>query len=71
MRKIKPTIFCISKEEITETVNEMIEESVLEVNLKLNKKQILEVLACVEGDSWLAKDIRMSIRGSILEVLNC
>lgn len=70
MYKIKPTIFSISKEEIEEMVDEMIEENKLEANAKLNKEQIIEVLACVECDELLAKDIRMSIRGSILEVLS-
>lgn len=70
MNKIKPTVFSINKEEIEEMVEGMIEENKLEVNTKLNRKQIVKVLACVEGDCFLAKDIRMSIRNSILEVLN-
>jgi len=69
MYKIKPTIFTITKEEIEETVDEMIEEKILEANLKLNREQIVNILACVEGDELLAKDIRMSIRGSICETL--
>lgn len=70
MYKIKPTIFNITKEEIEETVNEMIGDGILESNLKLNRGQIIDVLSCVEGDEFLAKDIHMSIRGSIIEVLN-
>ena len=70
MYKIKSTIFSISKEEIEETVDEMIQEKILSANLKLNRKQVINILACVEGDELLAKDIRMSIRGSITEVLN-
>ena len=70
MYKIKSTIFSISKEEIEETVDEMIQEKILSANLKLNRKQFINILACVEGDELLAKDIRMSIRGSITEVLN-
>ena len=69
MNEIKPTIFTITKEEIEETVKEMIEEEILEVNLKLKREQIVDILACVEGDELLAKDIRMSIRGSICETL--
>lgn len=70
MSKIKPTIFCISKEEIIETVDDMIKEGKLDANLKLNGSQIVSILACVEGDVMLAKDINMSIRGSILETLS-
>ena len=70
MHKIKPTIFTITKEEIEETVDEMIEERILEANLKLNREQVVNILACVEGDELLAKDIRMSIRGSICETLS-
>ncbi|PIQ68892.1 MAG: hypothetical protein COV91_01625 [Candidatus Taylorbacteria bacterium CG11_big_fil_rev_8_21_14_0_20_46_11] len=69
MNEIKPTIFTITKEEIEKTVKEMIEEEILEVNLKLKREQIVDILACVEGDELLAKDIRMSIRGSIREAL--
>ena len=71
MYKIKPTIFSVSKEEIEEMVNEMIKEEKLDVNSKLNREQVIKVLECVECDELLAKDIRMSIRGSIAEVLNC
>ena len=70
MYQIKPTIFCITKEEIVETVNEMIGEEILEKNLELNPEQIVNILACVEGDELLAKDIRTSIRYSIKEILN-
>lgn len=69
MYKIKPTIFSITKEEITETVNEMIGEKILETNLELKPEQIVNILACVEGNELLAKDIHTSIRGSIMEVL--
>jgi len=69
MLKIKPTIFRITKEEIEDIVDEMIEEEILEGNIKLNRNQIINVLACVEGDEFLAKDIRSSIRGSVFEVL--
>ncbi|MCK5490272.1 MAG: hypothetical protein KAI67_00345 [Candidatus Pacebacteria bacterium] len=65
-----PTIFCISREEIKEMVDEMIEEKKLDVNLKLNREQIAEILTCIGCDELLARDIRMSIRGSIAEVLN-
>ena len=70
MYKIKPTIFSITQEEIKDTVDEMIEGKILQENLKLNKKQIIDILSCVEGDEFLAKDIRTSIRGSIIEVLD-
>jgi len=70
MYKIKPTIFSISGEEIEEMVDEMIEENKLEANARLNKEQVIEVLEHVECDELLAKDIRMSIRDSILEVLS-
>ena len=70
MYKIKPTIFTITKEEIEETVDEMIREEILKTNLRLNREQIVNILACVEGDELLAKDIRMSIRGSICETLS-
>ncbi|MFA5993882.1 MAG: hypothetical protein WC823_02870 [Parcubacteria group bacterium] len=69
MYEIKSTIFIISREEIEGMVVEMIEDEILETNLRLTKEQIIEVLACVEGDELLAKDIRTSIRGSIVEVL--
>jgi hypothetical protein len=69
MHKINPTTFNISKEEVEDTVDEMIEEKLLEGKIKLNRKQIVEVLSCVECDEFLAKDIRKSIRGSISEVL--
>ena len=71
MHKINPTIFNINKEEIEEMVNEMIKEKRLETNLKLNREQIVKILDCVECDELLAKDIRMSIRNSIVDVLNC
>lgn len=71
MHKINPTIFNINKEEIEEMINEMIKEKRLETNLKLNTEQIVEILDCVECDELLAKDIRMSIRNSIVDVLNC
>jgi len=70
MYKIKPTIFTITKEEIEETVDEMIREEILKTDLRLNREQIVNILACVEGDELLAKDIRMSIRGSICETLS-
>jgi hypothetical protein len=69
MYKIKPTTFNITKEEVEETVNEMIEDKILEINTKLSREQIVDILTCVEGDEMLAKDIRISIRGSILETL--
>ena len=71
MCKINSTIFSISKEEVNEIANEMIDEEKLENNLKLNNKQIIKILTCVECDELLAKDIRMSIRSSIVEVLSC
>jgi hypothetical protein len=70
MRKINPTTFNITKEEIEDTVDEMIEEKLLEAKTKLNRRQIVDVLSCVECDEFLAKDIRASIRGSIQEVLD-
>lgn len=70
MYKIKPTIFSISKEEIQEIASEMVEEKILKTNLKLNKEQIIEVLSYVECDELLANDIRMSIKSSVVEVLN-
>ena len=69
MQKIKPTVFRITKEEIEDIFNEMIEEERLEGNIKLNRNQLINVLACVKGDEFLAKDIRTSIRGSIFDVL--
>lgn len=69
MYNIKPTTFNITEEEVRETVDEMIKERRLKNDLKLNKKQIIKILACVEGDEMLAKDIRSSIRGSIIETL--
>ncbi|GEM_PF-3063472 len=70
MHKIKPTIFKITKEEVEEMIREMIEKNKLEAKSKLSKEQIIEVLACVECDEFLAKDIQTSIRGSVLEVLD-
>ncbi|HBR78876.1 MAG: hypothetical protein UR66_C0014G0003 [Candidatus Moranbacteria bacterium GW2011_GWE1_35_17] len=69
MYKINPTVFTISEEEVKETVKEMIERGRLGADLKLNRMQIVKILACVEGDGMLAKDIRASIKGSIIEVL--
>jgi hypothetical protein len=70
MCKINPTTFNITKEEIEDTVDEMIQEKLLKVKTKLSGKQIVEVLSYVECDEFLAKDIRNSIRNSIQEVLN-
>ena len=69
MYKIKPTIFTITKEEIEETAKEMIKGGILEANFKLSRKQITHVLECVECDELLAKDIHMSIKNSIREIL--
>jgi hypothetical protein len=70
MRKIKPTTFNITKEEIEDAVDEMIQEKLLRDKTKLSRKQIVEVLSYVECDEFLAKDIRNSIRNSIQGVLN-
>jgi hypothetical protein len=70
MRKIEPTTFNITQEEIEDTVDEMIEERLLKNNAKLNRKEVVEVLSCVECDELLAKDIRTSIRWAIQEVLS-
>jgi hypothetical protein len=68
MRKIEPTTFNITKEEIEDTVDEMIEENLLESKIKLNRKQIVEVLSYVECDELLAKDIWTSIRWAIQDI---
>lgn len=69
MSKIKPTIFTITKEEVEEIFKGIVEERILNANLKLNKEQIVNVLESVECDEFLAKDIHMSIKSSIVEVL--
>jgi len=69
MRKIEPTTFNITQEEIEDTVDEMIEEKLLEGETKLSRKQIVEVLSYVECDELLAKDIRTSIRWAIQDIL--
>jgi hypothetical protein len=68
-RKIEPAIFTIAKEEIVEILDELINEEILEDNIKLNKKQTIEVLTYVECDEQIAKEIRLSIKSSIIEVL--
>ncbi|MFA5248645.1 MAG: hypothetical protein WC415_05565 [Patescibacteria group bacterium] len=70
MRKIEPTTFNITKEEIEDMIDEMIQEKLLRDKTKLSRKQIVEVLSYVECDEFLAKDIRNSIRNSIQGVLN-
>ena len=69
MYEIKPTIFTITKEEVEEIVQEMREDKTLGRRCELNKEQIVSVLEYVECDEMLAKDINMSIRSSICEVL--
>lgn len=70
MHKVKSTIFNISKEEVEEIFNEMIENKRLRNNLKLNRKQIVTILDYIECDELLAKDIRISIEESIIEALH-
>jgi hypothetical protein len=70
MCKIKPTVFSISEDEIRDIADEMINEKILKNNLKLSREQIIEILAYVECDEFLAKDIHMSIRGAIVDVVN-
>lgn len=66
---IKPTTFNITREEIEETVEEMIEEKIFGQNIKLSKEQTIKVLSYVECDEFLAKNIRTSIRDSIVHVV--
>lgn len=70
MCKIKPTIFSIDDEEIIEIFDEMVKEGIIGTNLELNREQIVEVLTYVECDECLAKDIHISIRDSITQVLS-
>lgn len=67
---IKPLVFTITKEEIKDNFNNMIEEGVLESKLQLSDSQITEVLSYVECDEFLARDINLSIRSSLVEVIN-
>ncbi len=69
MKIINPIVFTITKEEVKELFTEMVEQGILSNDMKLNSKKINSILSCVEGDKFLAKDIRSSIKGSILEVL--
>ena len=68
MNKIKPTVFRITKEEIEDLFFEMRESGRFKDNSKLTDEQIVDILSCVECDEFLAKDIRLSIKGSIEEV---
>lgn len=68
-RKSKSVIFNITKTEIEEIFEEMIEGKIFPNKTKLNKNQINQIMDFVECDEMLAKDIRSSIRNSIVEVL--
>lgn len=67
--KNKSVVFNITKTEIKEIFNEIIGEGILPNNAKLNSKQISKVMDFVECDEMLAKDIYISIKKSIIEVL--
>lgn len=67
--QIKPVVFTITKEEIKDIFDEMTEELVLESKSKLSYSQITEVLSHVECDEFLARDINLSIRSSLFEVI--
>lgn len=62
-----PTIFTITKEEILSHLEELKEVGKVNGNKKLTRIEIKEVLDSVEGDELLARDIRNSIRNSILD----
>lgn len=70
MSKIKSVVFTITKEEIEDVNNELIELNLLNAKTKLTAIQIRNVLSCVECDEFLARDIRNSIKESIHYVLN-
>jgi hypothetical protein len=67
--QIKPIVFTITKDEIEDVFSDMNEEGILESKLQLSDNQITEVLSCVECDEFLARDINISIRSSIVEVI--
>lgn len=67
---IKSVTFNITKEEVQELFSEMIVSGIFKKNKKLSNVQIKKTLDCVECDEFLAKDIRNSIKDSILYVLS-
>ncbi len=67
---LSPTVFKITKEEILEYFRELKINREINKNKKMTDKEMKKVLDFVECDELLAKNIRSSIKNSILEVIN-
>lgn len=69
MVDIIPTTFNITKEEVEEVFEEMVNKKLINAKLQLSNDQIIEILRYVEFDGFLASEVRRSIESSIMEVV--